>query len=165
MTQKRVVVVDANFPELTAEKTAAEKNGASFEVFQCKDAAEAKNAMRGADVALVQFAPADVAAVAAMNDGATIIRYGVGWNNIDVKAARARGLQVAYVPDYCLGEVADHAAALALALSRKLFALDASVRKGEWTPAQTAAPLQPPDKSVAGLIGAGRISRLLIFKI
>lgn len=78
---------------------------------------------------------------------------------------RARGLQVAYVPDYCLGEVADHAAALALALSRKLFALDASVRKGEWTPAQTAAPLQPPDKSVAGLIGAGRIGSKVLERL
>ena len=163
--RKRVAVTDANFPDLSAEQAAAESGGAEFRVFQCKTPAETKAALAGVDAALVQFAPVDAAAVAAMNPGGTIVRYGVGWDNVDAKAARARGVQVAYVPDYCLGEVADHAAALALALSRKLFALDSAVRRGEWSPAKTAAPLKPPDMSAAGLVGVGRIGRLVLERL
>ena len=163
MARKKVVVTDANFPDLSAERTAAESGGADFFVFQCKTPAEVKSALVGADAALVQYAAVDAEAVGAMNPGATIVRYGVGWNNVDVKAARARGIHVAYVPDYCLGEVADHAVALALALFRKLLPLDASVRRGEWTPA--FAPLTPPDLAVAGLIGVGRIGRKVLERL
>ena len=161
--RKKVAVVDANFPDLSAERVAAENGGADFVVFQSKTPAESKAALAGADAALVQFAPVDAAALSAMNPGGTVVRYGVGWNNVDVKAARARGIHVAYVPDYCLGEVADHAVALALALARKLFTLDAAVRRGEWIPAP--APLIPPDLAAAGLIGVGRIGRKVLERL
>ena len=161
--RKKVAVVDANFPNLDAERKAAEDGGAEFVVFQSKTPAEAKAALSGADAALVQYASVDADALSAMNPGGTVVRYGVGWNNVDVDAARARGIHVAYVPDYCLGEVADHAAALALALSRKLFALDSAVRRGEWTPAPP--PLSPPDLSVAGLIGVGQIGRKVLERL
>jgi len=80
--------------------------------------------------AVVQFA--GFGPTAAIRPGATVIRYGVGYDNIDVAAARAHGLRVGYVPDSCTDEVADHTAAAALALLRKLPQLDASVRRGEW---------------------------------
>jgi len=88
-----------------------------------------------------------------------------GWDNVDVGAAHACGNHVAHVPDYCLDEVADHTAALALALSRKLFVLDAAVRRGEWAPAKTAAPLKSPGQSVAGLVGVGRIGRKVLERL
>jgi len=100
-----------------------------------------------------------------MNPGATIIRYGVGWDNVDVQAAHACGKRVAYIPDYCLDEVADHTAALALALSRKLLVLDAAVRRGEWAAARTAAPLKSPGQSAAALVGVGRIGRKVLERL
>ena len=165
MARKLVVVTDANFPDLSVERTVAEEGGADFRVFQCKTPAETCVALSGADVALVQFAPVDAKAVSGMNSGATIIRYGVGWDNVDARAARACGNHVAYVPDYCLDEVADHATALVLALSRKLFPLDSSVRGGEWAPAKTATPLKSLDQSIAGLIGVGRVGRKVLERL
>lgn len=165
MARKRVVVTDANFPDLAVERTVAEESGADFRVFQCKTAAETGAALDGADVALVQFAPVDAEAARRMKPGATIIRYGVGWDNVDVSAAHACGNHVAYIPDYCLDEVADHTAALVLALSRRLFVLNRAVRRGEWAPAKTAAPLKSPGQSAAGLVGVGRIGRKVLERL
>ena len=135
MSTQRVVVTDTIFPSLAQEETAAMALGASFEGFHCKSADDVVTAVSGADVAVVQFAPFTAAASRAVKPGATVIRYGVGYDNIDVSAARDAGLKVGYVPDYCTDEVADHTAALALALLRKLPGLDASVRAGEWAAA------------------------------
>ena len=43
-----------------------------------------------------------------------IVRLGVGFDNIDVPAATARGILVVNIPDFCTEEVSDHAMALIL---------------------------------------------------
>src|SRR6202044_1008285 len=49
-----------------------------------------------------------------------ICRMGVGYDNLDRKAAAERQIMILNVPDYGTTEVADHAIALALALRRGL---------------------------------------------
>lgn len=162
---KKVVVSDATFPELAAERRASDAAGAEFHVFQCKTAQQTRAALADADVALVQFAPVDADAAAAMKPGATIIRYGVGWDNVDVAAARDGGREVVYVPDYCIGEVADHAVAMALALLRKLFALNAAAHRGEWVSPKAAAPMKSFAQTTVGLVGVGRIGGRVLTRL
>ncbi len=57
-----------------------------------------------------------------------IIRNGVGFDTVDLAAAAACGIAVCNVPDYGTEEVADHAIALTLALTRQLFPLDAEAK-------------------------------------
>jgi D-3-phosphoglycerate dehydrogenase len=154
---KRVVVTDATFPDVAAERAAAEAGGASFERRDARTAEDVAEALRGADVAVVQFAPLTRAAVEGLAPGAAAIRYGVGYNNFDLAALRERGIRAAYVPDYCVDEVADHTAAAILALLRKLPQLDASVRRGEWAP--VARPLPPFAQTNMGFLGFGRIAQ------
>jgi D-3-phosphoglycerate dehydrogenase len=52
-----VVVTDATFPEVLAEEEAARTRGASFDRAACKTADEVAEAVKGARVAVVQFAP------------------------------------------------------------------------------------------------------------
>lgn len=160
---KRVVVTDYTFPDLAQEEAAAK--GASFSAHQCKSADEVAAAVAGADVAVVQFAPFGAAAAAAVKPGATVIRYGVGYNNIDLAAARAHGLRVGYVPDYCADEVADHTAAAALALLRKLPAMDASVRRGEWAAVRLAKPMKAFGDTRFGFFGLGQIGRAVLTRL
>ena len=54
-----------------------------------------------------------------------IVRVGIGFDNVDLAAAGKRGIYVCDVPDYGTNDVADHAIALLLALSRKIFSYDA----------------------------------------
>lgn len=161
----RVVVTDTIFPNLDQEEAAAIAGGASFERFQCKTADDVANAVRNADVAVVQFAPFTEAAVRAVKPGASVIRYGVGYDNIAVDAAKAASLKVGYVPDYCTDEVADHTAALALSLLRKLPALDASVRAGEWAAVKHSKPLKPFNETTFGFFGIGQIGSAVLQRI
>ncbi len=161
----RVVVTDYTFPDLAQEKAAATAAGAEFKAFQCKTAADVAAAVDGADVAVVQFAPFGAEAARAVRPGATVIRYGVGYNNIDLPSARAAGLRVGYVPDYCTDEVADHTAAAALSLLRKLPQLDASVRRGDWAAVKVAKPMKPFSQTVFGFFGLGQIGRAVLARL
>jgi len=161
----KVVVTDHTFPALAQEQAAARAGGAEFVAHQCTSAEAVAAAVTGADVAVVQFAPFGPAAAAAVRPGATVIRYGVGYDNIDLAAARAHGLRVGYVPDYCADEVADHTAAACLTLLRKLPALDASVRRGEWAAVRVGAPMKPFAETTVGFFGLGQIGRAVLARL
>jgi D-3-phosphoglycerate dehydrogenase len=90
-----------------------------------------------------------------------IARYGVGVDNVDVKAALQRGITVTMVPDYGTEEVANHAFALLLALHRRLVDYDKAVRDGLVTPTR---PVRIPRLSVCtlGVIGFGRIGQAVV---
>ena len=162
---KKVVVTDFTFPDVTREGAAAARNGATFESHACKTAREAADAVDGADVAVVQFVNFDAAAIARLRPGATILRYGIGFDNIDVAAAAARGIRVGYVPDYCVDEVADHTATAILTLRQKLFAQDRAVRDGRWAAVEVARPLQNGPDTTIGFLGLGRIGGAVLARL
>lgn len=87
-----------------------------------------------------------------------IVRCGVGYDNIDCAAARARGIPVANVPDYGTEEVADTALGMALALVRCISLLNSRLRAGlgEWS-FQQAVPIWRLRGRVFGVVGLGRI--------
>ena len=159
MSKIRVVVTDYTFPDLERERWAAESAGAIFEAYQCKSANEVIEVVRGASVVVAQFAPVTEAAITGLAENAALIRYGIGYDNIDVASAQKHGFPVGYVPDYCPDEVADHTSAAVLALLRKLTALDASVRRGEWAGVQVARPVKPFTETLIGFFGFGQIGR------
>lgn len=83
---------------------------------------------------------------------------GVGYDGIDVAAAKARGVTVTHTPDVLNDDVADLALALMLAFSRQLVRADAFVRSGEWS----RGPLELGRKMSGarlGLVGIGRIGQ------
>ncbi|WP_136637636.1 C-terminal binding protein [Pseudooceanicola onchidii] len=104
------------------------------------------------------------AELAACPDLRVVVRYGVGTDNIDLDAARDRGVYVANVPDYgAEHEVSDHALALYLSVQRRVVTRDAEVRAGHWGIGQ-AAPIPDRDGAVLGLIGCGRIGLVTLAK-
>jgi D-3-phosphoglycerate dehydrogenase / 2-oxoglutarate reductase len=153
----RAVIVDGNFPSFAQEITAAKAAGAELAIHQCKKPSEVTAAVTGAEIALVQFAPFGEDALAALAPGATVIRYGVGYDNIDVGAARRLGVKLGYIPDYCTDEVADHTAAMILAVLRCVPAGDRSIRANKWSVAEACPSLKPFSETVVGFLGLGRI--------
>jgi D-3-phosphoglycerate dehydrogenase len=84
-----------------------------------------------------------------------ISKYGVGVDNIDLQAARERGIIVANTPGVNTDAVADLAVALMLCAARQLAAADHSVRKGEWKKFMGVSLF----KKTVGILGTGQIGR------
>ncbi|UED84447.1 C-terminal binding protein [Streptomyces profundus] len=153
----RVVVTDQAFGQVHHERATAERFAATFAEHRCADEPGTVEAVRGADVAFVNFAPMTRPALAALAPGATVIRYGIGYDNVDVDAARELGVRVANVPDYGTGTVADHAVACLLALLRRLPAYDRAVRANGWAAPSDVGPLPSLTATTVGLVGTGQI--------
>jgi len=87
-----------------------------------------------------------------------IVRCGVGFDNVDRAAARAKGIPVANVPDYGTEDVADSAIGMMLSLTRGIHFLNSRLRRNEggWAHDQ-AAPLYRLRGRTLGIIGMGRI--------
>lgn len=155
----KVVITDATFPGVEREQQAAQQSGASFERHACKNADEVVRAVAGVKVAVVQFAELNRAAIEGLAPDATIIRYGVGYNNLDLNALKDLGVNAVYVPDYCTSEVADHTATMLLTQLRKVEPMNISVRAGEWDAVGVAAPMKAFKDTFIGFLGFGRIAR------
>ena len=84
-----------------------------------------------------------------------IAKHGVGYENIDVEAARARGIVVALAAGAIDDAVADLALALLLALARGLVDGAAAVREGRW-PRVVGVELR--DRTL-GIVGLGAIGK------
>jgi hydroxypyruvate reductase len=82
--------------------------------------------------------------------------FGVGYDGIDVAAARERGIAVTHTPNVLNDEVADLAMALVLAVSRRLIEADRYARSGAW--ANGPMPLaRKVSGARMGIVGLGRI--------
>ena len=126
------------------------------------DAAALARAMREADGLLPCVADKITAELLAIpgRRAKIVANYGVGYNNIDVVAAKANGIVVTNTPDVLTEDTADLALALMLAAARRLGEGERELRSGKWTgwrPTHMLAT-QMYGKTL-GLIGIGRIGR------
>jgi D-3-phosphoglycerate dehydrogenase len=87
-----------------------------------------------------------------------VVRYGVGYDSVDVAAATEHGVMVVNVPDYGVQEVADHTLALLLAMVRKIPAIVNDVTAGRWND-NTFHPIMGLAAKKVGLLGFGNIAK------
>lgn len=90
-----------------------------------------------------------------------IVRYGIGYDNIDVEAATDNSILVVNIPDFCLEEVSSHAITLLLACAKKLVLLNNCLKQNSWAESQKAmAPMGSIYGQTLGLVGCGNIGRM-----
>lgn len=94
---------------------------------------------------------------AAAPDLVIVARHGVGVDEVDVEAARERGLWVTRAPDSNTPQVAEHTVAMILALVKGLPAMDREVRAGRWRSVVTRG--RDLAELGVGLVGFGAIAR------
>lgn len=160
----KVVVTDYSFMEFVEEKEIFESIGATLKVTQCRTEEELIEAAQGAVGLINSNLPISRKAIESLPDLKVIARYGVGVDHIDVEAATENNVFVANVPDYCRDEVADHALALILTLTRKIVPLNQSVKRGNWC-FEEGAPLHRFSTQTVGLVSYGHIARNLAKKL
>jgi hydroxypyruvate reductase len=86
--------------------------------------------------------------------------FGVGYDGVDVAAARERGIAVTHTPGVLSEDVADLAMALMLAVARGLARADQHVRQGKWP--QGGLPLgRKVSGARLGIVGLGRIGQAI----
>ena len=98
------------------------------------------------------FTAAEIAALPRLE---IICTMGAGHENVDVAAARARGIVVTHGPGTNMESVADHTLALILALLRGIPQADAAVKRGAWRMARGPRPSVSGKR--LGILGLGQI--------
>lgn len=165
---RRAVITDHEFPALADEKRIAAECGAELSIHaDVKDPAAVADAVEGADVVLLAYARITDDVLARLAPEATVIRYGMGYDTIDVDAATARGIRVCNVPDYGADTVADHTVALMLASVRRLMDYHEQITESSdgWIPAPDIGPITAISDLTCGLIGTGQIGRKVAARI
>ncbi len=153
----KVVILDSGYKSYDFEKNLFNKSGFQLKIHPLYKGVRGEKIQfaKEADGLLLRHTRVDDEFLSAMKNLKAIVRYGVGYDNIDVDACTRFGVKVANVQGYANHSVSEHALALILSCSRAL-----------WNPKhqllhQFAAPpaedvFELHDKTL-GIIGLGRI--------
>lgn len=156
-----VLITDYDMGEPDVERNILSEAGHQLATGTCRseDDVVAAVAQSGAVGLLVQYAPITRRVLQACPSVRSVVRYGVGLDNVDLDAAAELGVQALNVPHYGSAEVADQAMSLLVSLLRGLPWWSAATRRGEW-PARGELP-DPLElgECTLGLFGFGAIAR------
>ena len=165
MAPAKIAITDWTFPDLAVEGQILTPNGCVVQGRQCKTEPELIELVADADAVITQFARVTPKVIQAMAKARVIVRYGIGVDNVDLDTARARGIPVCNIPDYCIDEVADHTLAFILATTRQVVPHTIHLRAGKWGMASPLASLQALRDLTVGVAGFGRIGREVVKRL
>lgn len=165
----RIVVTDYLEPDFQWETDQLRSRGFDFQWNQHQlkfaDEAELIEATLDAEIIVVNMARMTAGVISRLDKCKLIIRHGIGYDNVTVAAATAKGIRLANVPDYCVQEVAEQAVMLIVAAARHLCeqqdSMARSVRKGQWDFSVVRSVFQMKGKTL-GIIGCGRIGSTVL---
>jgi D-3-phosphoglycerate dehydrogenase len=140
------------------ERAALAKADAELVVARCQDGDELIARAAGAQVVWLEWTPpVDRKVLAALTDVGLVMRWGAGYDQIDVAAATELGVAVANAPAYSTENVAEHTMALLLCLARGIVADNRAMSAGLWR--EPPIEHQRLSGHTLGIIGLGRIGR------
>ncbi|MBS0267085.1 MAG: C-terminal binding protein [Planctomycetes bacterium] len=156
----RVLLTDRAWPDSSIEREILGVVGA--ELIEAPDTREStlQALAREVDAIAANWAPVTESVIRQTTRCQIISRTGIGLDNIAVNVATQLEIPVTNVPDYCVGEVADHALALLLACARNITYFHARTKRGEYR-LQNAPSMRRLAGQTLGLFGLGRIGQAL----
>ena len=162
----KVVRVDKTIERdiIKEEREELTKVNAELVLAECTTEDETIEATKDADAVITMFGQMTRRVMEASPKLKVIVRYGVGYDTVDVDAATDNGILVVNLPDFCLQEVADHTFALLLACARKLVFFNNLTKQGYWAPYREMLPLVSIYGQTLGLVGCGKIGRTVAKK-
>ncbi len=161
----KTAITDYTFPDLDVETEILTAAGSEVASGQCKTPADIIALARDCDYVITQFAPLNAEVIAALAKAKAIVRYGIGYDNVDGAAARKRGIDLCNIPDYCVHEVADHTLAFILATTRGVVPNCLQLRKGQWGLATSLEQMKCLRDMAIGVVGFGRIGRAVVDRL
>lgn len=161
----KTTITDYTFPDLEIERGILEPLGCEVLAGQCKTPEALIYLTSDADYVITQFAPLDAAVIESMQKAKIIVRYGIGYDNVDCEATRAKQIPVCNIPDYCIDEVADHTLAFILSMTRSLRANCAYMMKGNWGLGVGLEEMRSLRDQTVGIVGLGRIGKAVATRL
>jgi D-3-phosphoglycerate dehydrogenase len=161
----KIVITDSTFPNIDPERAILEAAGCQVVLGQRGPENALIELTRDADGIITQFAPLTANVIANMKKAKVIVRNGIGYDNIDVDAAKRYRIPVCNIPDYCIDEVADQTLAFMLALTRQVLTNDKLVRDGGWGLAVAESQMRTLKEMTVGVVGSGRIGRAVVKRL
>jgi D-3-phosphoglycerate dehydrogenase len=163
MPKFRVLITDYAWNDLDIERGVLADGGAELVVAPAGDAETLTSLAADCDAIMTNWAKVPEAVIAACPRCQIVARLGIGLDNIDVAYATSRKIPVTNCPDYCLIEVAEHALALILALSRKVGFYHHATKTGVYD-LQAGPTLRRIEGQTLGIVGLGNIGIKLVEK-
>ena len=158
MPRHTVAVTDHLFPSMDDEARMFREMDTELAIGQCKEEDEVIALCRNADAVLNTYARMTPRVIESLERCKVIVRFGIGYDNVDVEAATRCGVMVANTTEYCIDEVADQAMAMLLACARGLFPAARIARDGTWDLAKMPV-LRRLRGQTLGLVGIGQIGK------
>jgi D-3-phosphoglycerate dehydrogenase len=155
-----IAITENIFPTLEPALGALKRLNPTVRMAKSTSADDILEVARDADAILVTYAKLSGDLIGQLTRCKAIGRFGLGVDNIDLPACKAKGIAVNYVPDYCIREVSDHTMAMLLALIRKIPLSNRLVQGGRWE-MPAVVPIRRLEGTVLGLVGFGNIPRLV----
>ncbi len=158
----RIVVVET--PDTARRDLSVEESilgpGVEMVRFSCNgDISKLAAACRDVDVILADLAPQTRTVVEQATQCRLISVCSIGFDNIDVNAAREARISVCALEDYCTDEVADHTMALMLALARHLPDFHHQVQDQHLWQSDSIRGIKGLRDMTLGIIGLGKIGQ------
>ena len=158
-----VIVADCDHPSISIEREVLKDLCPDIAWLKCRTEDELIAQCGPADGILMMYAPMTRRVMQNLKRCKVIVRYGVGVDTVDLKAAAELGMIVSNVPDYGTQEVSDHALGMMLCLTRKIATASALVKRGIWD-FHLLQPIHRHQVQTIGIIGLGRIGRAMADK-
>ena len=158
-------ILDLGYKSYDFEKTLFNKNGYNLKFYEADfdDLESKKKFAAQCDGLLVRMTIIDNHFLSGIDNLKEIVRYGIGYDNIDIDAATANGIPVANVQGYATNSVSDHTIALLFSGLRGINLASKTISK-DITEPPFRDMFELHDKTL-GIIGLGRIGSSFCRKV
>lgn len=158
------VILAGQYPAGTYEKLRALLPEEQFRL-KAVDTQEAYDAMTDAEIMVLRIFKAPKEVIVRNPDLKMILRWGAGYDSVDIQAAGERGILVTNTPGANAGAVSELAVMLMLAVGRKLLCHTRSLTQGEWSKNTYLNSSFCLNNKLVGIVGGGNIGRQVAAKV
>lgn len=164
MSNFNVVLLKHGYPSVEREREIVSKAGGTLIDADPLPIDHGLRLCESADAILVRWLPITAELIRRFRRCRIIVRYGIGYDNVDVNAATEANIIVGHVPTYCLDEVSTHAIAMLLACVRNLVRKHRKMEGGGWEDNPLEAIYRVRGRTL-GLVGLGNIGQAVARKL
>jgi D-3-phosphoglycerate dehydrogenase / 2-oxoglutarate reductase len=164
MPNFKVVLLKHGYPSVEHERRIVTEAGGTFIDADPLSEEGALRACEDAQGILVRWVKITPQLIQRFRQCKIVLRYGVGFDNVDVEAATAARIIVGHVPNYCLDDVSTHAIALLLACVRNVVPTHNKLARGGWDDNPPELIWRTANRTL-GLVGFGNIGQAVARKM